>query len=153
MIFIEIIGVKWEPGKESISFASRAEKLRFEDWMAREFIRLVKLSVDLQRYRAKWSPLSLAYLNYKRDAGLSLKTWEATGELIGALKYKESSRRIGFDNRVRHKDSNEKYLEIARKLEYGNLKIPPRPLFRPVYLYMRKNTEFFKDKYRREVGM
>ena len=43
------------------------------------------------------------------------------------------SRTIGFDNRKKHSNLK-RHIQIARKLEYGNLGIPARPLFRLVYL-------------------
>lgn len=151
MIKLEVIGVNWEPGKRAGEFENRKEVLEFEDWMAEEFIRLVKVSVDEQRQRDKWAPLSAPYLAYKRKHGLSLKTWEATGELMENLIYKKSSRVVGFDNRKVHSGSRSKYLVIARSIEYGQLGVHPRPLFRPIYWYMSKNISYFLKKYEREV--
>lgn len=123
----------------------------FEIWMALEYVRLIKLSVDKQRYKSKWAPLSLAYLQYKRDNNLSLKTWEATGELIKNLKFKRTTMSIGFDEGRVHSDSEESLLKIARTLEYGDLQVPARPLFRQVYWYMSKNIRFFYKKFLKEI--
>ena len=54
------------------------------------------------------------------------------------------------DNRKRHKGSGERYIDIARKLEYGNFKVPARPLFRIVFYYMSKNVSYFYNKYMEE---
>lgn len=151
MIRLEVINAKWEPGKRAGNFSTRKEVLEFEDWMANEYIRLIKVSVEEQRQKDNWAPLSKPYLEYKRRHGLSLKTWEATGELIDNLIYKTSTRTIGFDNRKVHSGSGSKYLLIARSVEYGQLGENPRPLFRPIYWYMSKNISYFLDKYSREV--
>ena len=152
MIYLEMLHVRWEPGKEVLSKYSVKEQLRFEEWIAEEFIAQVRKSIDNQRYKSRWAPLSIRYLQQKRDKGLSTKTWIATGEIYKSLKFKKSSRTVGFDNRRKHRNSEETCLQIARKLEYGSLGIPPRPLFRPVYWYMRKNIQFFVRKYLKEVG-
>lgn len=152
MIKIEVLNLAWEPGKEINKQLPLEEQLKFEDWIALEFVKMVQKSVNEQRYRAKWVPLSLAYLAYKRERGWSLKTWEATGELISNLQFKKADRSIGFDAGKRHAGSEETYLSIARRLEYGDLKVPPRPLFRQVYWYMRKNVRYFYNKYLKEGG-
>lgn len=150
MITIEVLNKKWEPGKVIMKEASRQEIARFEDYIAREFVRLVKERVDKQLYKSKWAPLSQAYLEYKRKNGLSVKTWEATKELIQNLKVK-SNRVVGFDKRKRHKTSGEPYLAIARRLEYGDHRIPARPLFRFVLMdmskHMNRHYKRFKEVY------
>lgn len=153
MIRIEVLNQNWEPGEFLLKNWDKREVLRFEDWLAERYIEQVKKAIDLQRYRRKWVPLSISYLMFKQSNGLSEKTWEATGELKESLKYKKSSRTIGFDNRRKHKGSNHTCLEIARRLEYGDLQVPPRPLFRQVYWYLRKDIEYFVEMYRREIGV
>ena len=145
MIYIEPIHVKWEPGKHR-----GIEDKSFESYMAQNYVELVKERVREEKYKSKWKPLSPAYKKWKEDNNLSPKTWEATGELMRNLKVK-SHNTIGFDNRRRHKMSGEKYIDITRKLEYGNRSVPARPLFRLVYWYMSKNIEFFYVKYLKEV--
>lgn len=147
MIYIEPIKVSWEPGLE-IGVNSE----QFEAFMAQTYVNIVKRRVDEQKYKSKWKPLSPKYLKYKEERGWSLKTWYATGELMSNLKVK-SKNVIGFDNRKRHKESGEKYLDICRKLEYGSVNVPARPLFRLVYWYMRKNVSYFYKRYRQGGGL
>lgn len=148
MIYIEVIKTKWEPGKVVMRDCSRKDIARFEDYMAYQYVKLVKDRVKAQKYRDKWKPLSRKYLEEKKSKGWSLNTWEATGQLMRELKVK-SHRVVGFDNRKIHKESGEKLLSIARKNEYGDFKVPARPLFRLVYWYMRKNIGYFYLKYQR----
>lgn len=146
MIYIEPIHVKWEPGK----IRGVNDKL-FETYMACTYVSLIKERVDNEKYKGRWRALNPEYKKWKIRNNLSPKTWEATGELISGLKVK-SNNVVGFDNRKLHKMSGEKYITIARKLEYGDGKIPARPLFRLVYWYMSKNIDFFYDKYLMEVS-
>jgi hypothetical protein len=146
---IEIINVEWEPGKNLI-MDDRTRK-KFEAFMAEQYILAIKRYVDSQIRAAYWQPLSIKYLTYKKQQGYSTKTWEATGELIKGLKYDKRKNSITFDKRRRHKVSGKPYMEIARANEYGNLSTPPRPLFRPVYLYMGKHVKRFYQKFLKEV--
>lgn len=136
----------WNPGK-TLTFTSLKERDDFENFIAKEFIRLVNLSIDQQRYRSKWVPLSIGYLQYKRDSGLSLNTWEATSKMKRSLTFNKNTRQIDFGGK-RYKNG-EDILEVARKLEYGDMKTPPRPLFRLVQTYISKNIGFFYHKFRK----
>lgn len=144
MIFIEPIHVKWEPGIEM-----GVSSIDFENWIAQVYVDLVKRRVEDQKFKSKWKDLNPHYKRWKEENNLSPKIWEATGELIKGLKVK-SKNCVGFDNRKRHKMSGEKYIDIARKLEYGDGRVPARPLFRLVYWYMRKNIRYFYDRYLEE---
>lgn len=146
MIYIEVIRVKWEPGKSLMDGASPKEIKEFESYIAHKYVQLVKERVDTQKFKSKWSPLSYLYLKEKKEKGLSLKTWEATGQLMKELRVK-SKNVIGFDNRKVHKSSGERLISIARENEYGSSKVPARPLFRLVYWYMRKNIRFFYNDF------
>lgn len=146
---IEIINVEWNPGK---NLGLDAKTLRqFEEYMAEQYIETVRRYVDKQIRSSYWKPLSIKYLAHKEAMGYSTKTWEATGELMRGLKYDKRKKSITFDKRRRHKVSGKPYLEIARANEYGNLSVPPRPLFRPVYHYMGKNVNRFYKKFLNEV--
>lgn len=152
MIYIEVLNIRWEPGRFGFPDLSEMQRAKFENWLGEEFVRQIKVSVSLQRYRNQWAPLSVRYLVWKRENNLSLKTWEASGELISNLSYNKRTKKIGFDKRYRHSGSGESYLSIARTLEYGNLQTPPRPLFREVYYYMSKNIKYFYLRYKKEVS-
>lgn len=153
MIYIEVLNREWEPGK---LLTKKKYRKAFEDFVAEEYVKLVKKAIKDQRYATNWNPLSTPYFNYKRRNGLSLNMWEATGELGREIIYKKSSRCIGFDNRKRHHPSGIPLLKLARYLEYGTkrndkLCIPPRPLFRSAYWYMKKHIRDYYIKFLRSL--
>lgn len=153
MIYIQTINRYWNPGERLLRGKSRQEISNFQRYIASEYVRLVRLSIDDQRYRSKWKELTPGYLEYKRKHGLSPNIWEATGQLKSNLKYRKLGRYnylIGFDKRLSHKGSKAKLYRIARWMEYGTLRMPPRPLFRVVYIYVSANIAYFYAKYLRE---
>lgn len=152
MIYIQTIDKYWTPGEKILEGKSKGYKKDFEYFICREFIRYVQEAIRLQRYKSKWYPLSPRYVEYKRKHGLSLNTWEATGQLKKSLTILgKSTLTIGWDKRTKHKRSKEKLYKIAIRLEYGSpfKKLPPRPLFRRVYEYFRKNVSYFYKKFQK----
>lgn len=156
MIYIQTLDRYWDAGSKLLKDQPSDVLRGFQVYLAQEYVRLVKLSIDQQRYRARWKDLTPGYLEYKRKHGLSLNIWEATGELKKSLKVMSPNGRtivIGFDKRRTHKGSSAKLYKLARWLEYGTLRIPPRPLFRMVYIYMSSNINYFWSKYQKEEGL
>ena len=155
MIYIQTLDRYWNPSIKLLEGASKKEISAFQKYLAKEFIRLFKLSIDKQRYRAKWVELTPGYLEYKRRHGLSTNIWEATGQLKSSIRLFKIGRynySIGFDKRRVHVGSKAKLHNIARWLEYGTMRMPPRPLFRLIYRYMSSNISYFYDKYLKEGG-
>lgn len=153
MIYIQTINRYWDAGAKLLQGKDKKTVQDFQEFLAREYVRLIKLSIDEQRYRAKWKDLTPGYLEYKRRHGLSLNIWEATGQLKDSIKIsviKGKNIVIGFDKRKNHVGSRTKLWKIAQYMEYGTLRMPPRPLFRIVYMYMSSNMSYFWDKYQRE---
>lgn len=152
MIYLQTLDRNWNPGKKSINFDNKDDAHDFHLFIASEYVRLVKISIDKQRFKSKWKRLSSNYFNYKKRSGLSTKIWIATGELKDNLKVlnkRKSVITVGFDNRKKHKNSKVKLSKLACYLEFGTLNIPPRPLFKLVYQYMRKHIKEFYIKYLR----
>lgn len=155
MIYISTINRYWDAGSKLLEGYPRQELSDFQAYIASEYVRLVKLAIDNQRYRSKWKELTPGYLEFKRAHGLSPNIWEATGQLKNSLKVSKLGRynySVGFDKRLVHKGSKAKLYKIAQWMEYGTLRMPPRPLFRVVYIYMSSNISYFYDKYLREEG-
>lgn len=154
MIYIQTIDKYWDPGKRSIHFDTFQAKHEFHQFMADEFKKSVKLAIEKQRFRNKWMDLSPGYLAYKKSHGLSDKIWIATGELHDNIDVFNRSRKVitvGFDKRKIHKGSTVRLYKLAHYLEYGTLRIPPRPLFRNIYLYMSRHVSAYYNFYERRV--
>jgi len=94
-----------------------------------------------------WPPLSDKYLQWKKEQGLDTRTLIATGYYVNAIEAWETAHgiRIGIRNKI-HPEWNISLRLLGLWLEYGtydsngNLRMPPRPHFRPVILEW-KNTE------------
>ena len=150
MIYIQTINKEWTPGIKMLSEQSAQVRKAFEQYIAYEFVSEIKKAIDTQKYKGKWKPLSSHYLAYKKKRGLSPIIWEATKELKTTLKvmHKKNHIEIGWDRRLMHtsikgthtnKKSKTPIYKIAKYMEYGTLRVPPRPLFRLVYQAMSKN--------------
>lgn len=152
MITIEIINQEWDAGKELIPYP--IDRLKFQRWLAKEYVKKVQSSVIIGKYSSKLAPLSPDYYVYKVRNHLNPNQWIATGDLINNLQTKgKNGTVIGFDNRKVHKGSHMRYLKLARTLEYGTIRIPARPLFRLVYLIMRKDIKRYYDRYCDEIDI
>ena len=159
MIYIQTINKEWSPGSKMLQNQTDQVRKAFELYIAYEFVEEVKNAITTQKYKGKWKPLSPQYLAYKRKKGLSPIIWEATKELKTTLKVmnKKDHIVIGWDKRLLHKSSKKGLFgykkskvpiyKIAIALEYGTLKIPPRPLFRLVYMSMSKNIRRYWEKF------
>lgn len=148
MIYIEVLDRYWNPGERLIvSEMSEEDILRFHRYIADEYVMAVKLAIDTQRFRSKWADLTPSYLEYKRRNRLSTKIWEATGELKNNIRSRKSSGmnviEISFPKNMKHTGSKSTLLEIAKWVEFGTIKMPPRPLFRQIYIYMSKNIRLY----------
>lgn len=116
-------------------------------------------AIDSQRYyNTKWPPLNVSYLKYKKINKLSLNVWEATGKLKNSITIfnKGNYVMIGFKNNDKYKDSGLSLNRVARFVEYGTSSpgrqgSPPRPLFRPVSVHIRKNISRYYVSYKKEL--
>lgn len=155
MIYIEVLERYWNPGKKLARTENLTQKelANFHYWLAKEYARLVVKAIDDQRFRYKWTPLSPTFLNYKKKNGYSLGMWEMTGELKNAIRVtKKGNKAIVGYLKKKHEDTNLYYVELAKILEFGSIRIPPRPLFRLIYRYMSSNINYFYIKYSKEVN-
>lgn len=150
IIYIQPLDRYWEPGKIFLKGEDKKTREEFSRFVADEYVNFVKRSIDLQRYRRDWPPLSDAYLKYKEKEGLSLKIWEATKETKNSLRVldRRSYLEVGYDRRRRHKLTKEPLYEIARKMEYGDFRTKPRPLFRLAYIHFSKNISYYWELYK-----
>lgn len=130
------------------SRATRRQVYEFELYLCDIFIKEVKRCIDTQSI--KWEPLSRPYLLSKVRRGLSTNIWEATSQLKNTLSVRKSTGMvltIGWKRSEHHKGSKTPIYKIARDLEYGTMKIPPRPLFRVVFSKIERNLSRYYEEY------
>lgn len=154
MIYIQTLDKAWSPGEKMLKSQNQQVRKQFETYIAHEFINEIKLSIKSQKYKSKWKPLSPRYLAYKKARGLSPIMWEATKQLKESLTITGTTTlTIGWDKRLLHKKSRYPLHKLAKRLEYGTMRIPPRPLFRYVYQYMSKNISRYWKKFTKLLGV
>lgn len=174
-IYIQPIKQKWKPGARLIPDKLKEEYYHeFLRYVAEEFRDSLVQAInrqrfknnDLTRFKKKsntykgWPPLSLAYYRWKEKHKLSLKMWEATGFLKNSIEVIPRKAWggpdhiiVGFREFTIYPDKNVTPLMISRVLEFGNDKIPPRPLFTPLYFYMRKHSRKYWENFKGRKGI
>lgn len=136
----------------------------FAEYLAYQLKYELQRAIERQRYWYDWTPLNHKYLQRKLKAGLSLNTWEATSFLKENITYWKNGRSyvVGVRPNLMHPrayggaisagGANQRLSVIAKTLEFGSpsKNIPPRPLFRPLLEYFRKNMGRYLEKFLRE---
>lgn len=158
-ILITPTGYTYNPGVQSIkSSMTQKEYKDFMIYMADMLATTFHDAIDIQRYKgSKWPPLSISYITWKGRHNLSLNIWEATGCLKNNIKVfkKGDFIAVGFKQSDVYPKSLAKVNTIARYMEYGTNKrvgaMPPRPLFRPITVYMRKHVSDYYKRYQKEL--
>lgn len=122
---------------------------RFARFIAQEYRRRLKKAVITQELAAGWKPLNAAYKQHKIETGLNPGMWIATSRLINSIVVVKTGMRfeVGIDKRKKTTPGGEYLYDVALALEYGSGKIPPRPLFRPVYLSMIKDMNMLAMRF------
>lgn len=150
MIYIQTLDRHWSPGEKMLASQSQSVRKAFERYIAYLFVDEVRLAINTQRYKSKWKPLSPQYLQYKIRRGLSPHMWESTTQLKNSVQVMgegSSTITIGWDKRTLHKTSKIPLYKLARYMEYGTRRIPPRPLFRYLLEYISKNISRYWKKF------
>ena len=154
-IIITVTGYTYNPGKNSLrKFLSAEQYKDFQIYMSEQLLNEFVRAIDNQRYAMKsWPPLSVTYRTWKKKHKLSLNIWEATGYLKDNMKIfkKGNLIAVGFMQKDTYPNSSLKVNQVARYVEYGTVKMPARPLFRPITEYMRKNVNRYYKKYQKEL--
>lgn len=118
----------------------------FAKYLARAMKHELIRAIRNQRYDKSWAPLTFNYRRYKIDHKLSLNVWEATGLLKKSIvaRKRNGYYEIGV-HPTRRYNNGARVIDVAKWMEYGTTKMPPRPLFRPIIQYIRKNIgRYFK---------
>lgn len=156
-ILVSVTGTHYVPGKWS--FKDNMSKKQYKDFviflaanMVAEYIN----AINDQKYASHWKPLSLPYYTWKKRKRLSLKIWEATGHLKRQIKVFKKVRfvAVGFMQKDVYPHTSVKVNDIARILEYGSndKEHPPaRPLWRLMFLNIRKSISKYYEYYYREL--
>lgn len=158
-ILITPTGYMYNPGVRSIKNSLSNKQFKdFSIYIADKMADTFHDAIDTQRYKGnKWPPLTIRYLTWKGKKNLSLNIWEATGCLKNNIKVfkKGNYIAVGFKQSDVYPKTAAKVNTIARYMEYGTNKpkgaMPPRPLFRPITIYMRKHVSDYYKRYQNEL--
>ncbi|AWD93021.1 hypothetical protein HSE3_gp069 [Bacillus phage vB_BceM-HSE3] len=148
-VYIQIDKKEWKPGVFMIPIEYKHLSDKFAEYMAKTMAEEVQKAIRRQRYSSKWAPLTISYKIYKTTHNLSTNTWEATGTLRKSITYwkKGDQYIIGIPPRKIYHKSGIPVMTVAKYLEYGTSKMPPRPLFRPIASYLQKNIRRYWEKF------
>lgn len=153
-IKIQVNGSIWRPAIRMSKGKKEQEKIlgSFAKYIANIYRDELVKSINSQRYRGNWEPLSDDYVRWKKSQGLSTNTWEATSLLKDSISVwrSDGSWVVGVSRRVKYLGSDVPVYRVCRWMEFGTSKMPARPLFLPVKRLisgrMRKYWTEFLDK-------
>lgn len=138
--------------KYGLSNLKSQDKIRIQKDFARFLSviirRMLKASIEDQRYKGRWTPLSAGYVEFKNKYGLSDKIWEATGTLVDSISYYKHGNQyiIGINPSKKYKNGVS-ILYVAKCMEYGTKNMPARPLFTPVFNYVKRYIRQYWEMY------
>ena len=158
-IRLTVTGFVYKPGRNFLK--KNIPDDQYLDFMLYVAVRLATTvvdAIDSQRYKHAWKPLSLSYVTYKQKHNLSLKIYEATGQMRDSIRVFKDGKYIGlgFPKNKRYPKSHVQINTIARYLEFGsrdNAHPPSRPLWRPLQVYVRKNIWRYFMSYLNEKSL
>ena len=150
---------KWFAGKKiyekNMNKWDKMEYTAFVIYIATIYRAHLIKQVKDRRWEKFWIPLSKAYLRKKQREGKPENIWIYTMKLINSISisYIPSKKmvKVGIDGRLTYKGKKVngkplKVLLVAKWMEYGTIKMPPRPLFRRSKDYISKHiSKFYKD--------
>lgn len=159
-VYINTTKKHWRPGVIITNTTDKEWKMLLSDFawfIAQTYQQEVIRAIRTQRYKDKWVPLSPGYLEWKKKNNMSLHIWEATGFLKNSIEVNYDDRYhrfiVGPSPRTRYPGSSMTVLKVSRYMEYGTSKMPARPLFGPIQVYISKNIRRYWDKYLRGKGI
>ena len=159
-IIVTVTGYTYKPGINTLSKSMSKEDYKdFQIYMADKLATNLYDAINKQRFSKKWPKLSFTYYLWKKRHNLSLHIWEATGCLKSNIKVfkKGNLIAVGFRQKDVYPDTSLKVNTVARYVEYGTNRsskgggMPPRPLFRPVLVYMRKHVNDYYRNYMKDL--
>ena len=156
---IKVRGRNYQPAKR-IKQKLREEGKRlgrgFDKYIAEKIMETAKIAILEQRWSSKWQPLSPEYLEWKKKKGLDTRILIATGQYLDSFKVYRSGNSwvAGVDKERLHyfEGKTVRMGDLAKWLEFGTRKMPPRPHWRPAFDYVSKNIRYFWNKFLKEKG-
>ncbi|MGE5862325.1 MAG: hypothetical protein ACM31H_01015 [Nitrososphaerales archaeon] len=144
---------KWEPGKKKYIDVDIDKQEAFTLFIALIYKEKLLQIVKQRKWEKFWIPLSYNYLKYKKRKGYPENIWIRTRLLINSISiwYDTNKEKIiiGIPENIYYEDNNIKIpvLVVAKWMEYGNAKIPPRPLFRRVQMDISKQISGYYNEF------
>lgn len=157
-VYIQTTEREWRPGTVLIQkdYPNLTFHIgRFAHYMANVMSEEIVKAIDKQRFAHTWAPLSIAYYESKKKKNLSLNIWEATGTFKDNITTYRSNNMwvVGIHRFKMYPGTNIRIYQVAKFMEFGTDRMPARPLFRPLTVYLRKNIRVYWERYREEVGI
>jgi len=152
-------GAIWKPGVVMATKEERRYLGRFARFMADVMSMRLEEAIDRQSYiynnYKNWEPLSIEYYKYKERKNLSLKIWEATSLLKNNITYWRSDNNwvVGVPRNIYYEDTGVRVHTVVRWMEYGTIKMPARPLFRPVRDRLSKDIRMYWERFKKMEGI
>lgn len=151
-IIVNVDDLKFSPAKRIAKSQDKSNlQPEFCEYVAYRLYNDILNYIDNQHYAksGKWKPLSVSYIKYKRKHKLSDKIWVATGYLRDSIRVRKSgtSYVVGISPNKKYPGTSLSVLQVAKWMEYGTSKMPPRPLFRPLTNMYRNNIRNYWDDF------
>lgn len=124
----------------------------FVDFLCSRIVDEIEFAMKTQKFAHRWDDLSDSWQRRKERLELDDRTWIASGQLLNAVTWWERKSEgvfyVGVHPRLKHraykkgghyvsKKRNVRVVDIVRWMEFGTTKMPPRPLFTPVFQMYR----------------
>jgi hypothetical protein len=156
---VQVRGRVYQPAKRiKKKLKAEGEKLGrgFDKFIAEKIVETAKAGILEQRWRDKWKPLSPSYLEWKKRKGLDTRILIATGQYLDSFKVYRSGKYwvAGVEKDRLHYFEGKvvKIGDLAKWLEFGTRKMPPRPHWRPAFDYVSKNIRYFWNAFIKGKG-
>ncbi|WP_340691086.1 hypothetical protein [Hydrogenobacter thermophilus] len=134
----------------------------FEKYVAERMAEKVREIIASQLYAGKqWKPLSKNYLRRKKKLGYDTRTLIASGKYFRSIGvYRSGDAYVvstkPFQIHMGNPGLSEGGMQmrlLAKWLEYGTSKMPPRPHFRPAFNYVKRNIRrYFHEYLSKSIG-
>ncbi len=125
----------------------------FQRFMAERIAEHLKNGIFRQKWKSRWKRLSPKYLKWKKRKGLDTRILLAHHYYISSITVYRSGGDwvVGVKPFQKHPATGVRMEKLARFLEFGTSRMPPRPHWRPALEEVRRNSGRFLRRYLRDV--